>query len=223
MRCHVLSSHQYILICQLPSVVARLIIRQGCLVSSCSILCLKIGSKTFRGIFFHFFGEFFSILGFPSFWKLFLWKVSEASHETILLEAFSVKIVGSIARNAGFGNLFCEISRKPRTKRSFWKLPLWILKKPRAKRSFWNLLLWNLDEASHEPIILELSSVKIVGSFARNARVGSFFCEIWSEASRETLVLEPSFVKFRWSLPRNDHFGTFFCENCRKLRTKRSF
>lgn len=42
MRCHVLASHQYILICQLPSVVARLIIRQGCLVSSCSILCLKI-------------------------------------------------------------------------------------------------------------------------------------------------------------------------------------
>ena len=54
-----------------------------------------------------------------SFWKLVLLNVEEASHETIVLEAFSVKIVGSLARNVRFGSLFCEISRKPRTKRSF--------------------------------------------------------------------------------------------------------
>ena len=36
-----------------------------------------------------------------------LWKLSEASRETFVLEA-----------------LFCEIWRKPRTKRSFWKLVL---------------------------------------------------------------------------------------------------
>ena len=178
----------------------------------------------------------------------FLWKLSEASRETILLDVFSVKIAGSFARNDHFGTFFCENCRKLRTKRSFWKLFLWnfeaashetiilepssvkivgsfarnarfgsffceILKQPRAKRSFWNLPLWNLDEASHETIILEPSSVKIVGSFARNARFGSFFCEIWrkprtkrsfwnlllwklSEASHETLVLEAFSVKF---------------------------
>ena len=53
-----------------------------------------------------------------SFWKLFLWKWSEASRETLVLRACAVKIVGSIARNARFGSLFCEIWRKPRTKRS---------------------------------------------------------------------------------------------------------
>ena len=54
-----------------------------------------------------------------SFWKLVLLNFEEASHETIVLEAFSVKIVGILARNARFGSLFCEISRKPRTRRSF--------------------------------------------------------------------------------------------------------
>ena len=160
-----------------------------------------IGSTTFRGIFFHFFGEFFSILSFRSFWKFFMWKVSEASRETILLEAFSVKIVGSIARNARFGSLFCEISRTPRTKRSFWKL-----------------LLWNFEETSRETLVLEPSFVK----FRRNDHFGTFFCQncrrlrtkrsfgklfLWNfeEASRETPALEPSVVKFRWSLARNDH------------------
>ena len=96
-----------------------------------------------------------------SFWKLcFLWNLSEASHETIILEAFSVKFPWSLARNNHFGSFFCEI-----------------LTKPRAKRSFWNLLFLNFEEASHETIILEPSSVKIVGSFARNAPFGSFFCE----------------------------------------------
>ena len=42
-----------------------------------------------------------------SFWKLFLWKLSEASRETLVLEARSVKIGGSIARNARFGS-FCS-------------------------------------------------------------------------------------------------------------------
>ena len=83
-----------------------------------------------------------------------------ASHETIVLEAFSVKIVGSIARNDHFGSLFCEIWRKPRTKRSFWKL-----------------FLLKLSEASHETIILEACSVKFGGSLARNDRFGSLFCE----------------------------------------------
>ena len=119
-----------------------------------------------------------------------LWNLEEASHEMIILEAFSVRIVGSIARNARFGSLFCE----------FWR-------KHRAKRSFWKLLLWNLEDASQETILLEAFSVKIVGSIARNARFGSSFCEIWrkprtkcsfwklvpwkvAEASYEMLVLE---------------------------------
>ena len=187
----------------------------------------------FGGIFFHFklsvLLEVFSvkivgrIARNDPFWKYFLWKLSEASRETILLEVFSVKIVGSIARNARFGSLFCEISRRPRTKRSFWKL-----------------LLWNFGEASRETIILEPSFVKFRWSLARNDHFGTFFCQncrklrtklsfwkffLWNfeAASRETLVLEPSFVKFRWSFARNDHFGTFFCENCRKLLTKSSF
>ena len=53
-----------------------------------------------------------------SFCELVLWNFEEASHETIVLGAFSVKIVGSIARNARFESLFCEIWRKPCTKRS---------------------------------------------------------------------------------------------------------
>ena len=142
----------------------------------------------------------------------FLWKLSEASRETLVLEAFSVKFGGSlarndhsgsfslkfggsIARNARFRSLFCE----------FWK-------KHRAKRSFWKLLLWNLEEASHETILSEAFSVKIVGSIARKARFGSSFCEIWrkprtkrsfwklvpwkvAEASHEMIVLEAFCVK----------------------------
>ena len=194
-----------------------------------------------------------------SFWKLVLWNFEEASHETIVLEAFSVKMVGSITRNARFASLCCEISKKPRTKRSFWKLVLWNFeeashetivleafsvkivgsiarnarfaslccencRKHRAKRSFWKLVLWNFEEASHETIVLEAFSVKIVGSIARNARFGSFFCENGrkhrakrsfcelvllklSEASRETLVLEACSVKFGGSLARNDRCG----------------
>ena len=43
--------------------------------------------------------------------------LEEASHETMILEAFSLKSVGSIARNARFGStVFYEISRKPRAK-----------------------------------------------------------------------------------------------------------
>ena len=38
-----------------------------------------------------------------SFWKLFLWKLSEASRETFVLEACSVKFGGSLARNDRFG------------------------------------------------------------------------------------------------------------------------
>ena len=141
-----------------------------------------------------------------SFWKLVLLNFEEASHETIILETFSVKIVGSIVRNARFGSLFSEN----------WRLP-------RTKRSFWQLVLWNFEEASHETIVLEAFSVKIAGSIVRNARFGSLFCEIsrkprtkrsfwklslWklSEASRETLVLEACSVKFRGSLARNDRF-----------------
>ena len=98
-----------------------------------------------------------------SFWQLVLWNFEEASHETIVLEAFSVKIAGSIVRNARFGSLFCEISRKPR-----------------ATRSFWKLVLWNLGEASHETLkrlFWKLGSMKFRGSFARNVRLGSLFCE----------------------------------------------
>ena len=87
----------------------------------------------------------------------FLWKFSEASRETFVLEALFYKILrtprtkrwfwklcsmkfgGSLARNARFGSLFCEISRKPRTKRSL--LFCEISKKPRTKRSFWKLFL----------------------------------------------------------------------------------
>ena len=187
-----------------------------------------------------------------------LWNLEEASHETLVLEACSMRFRGSLAQNVRFGSLFCEILRKPRTKRSFWKLVLWNLKeashetlvleacsmkfrgslaqnvcfasffceisrKPRTKRSFWQLVLWNFEEASHETIVLEAFSVKIVGSIVRNARFGSLLCEIskkprtkrsfwklflWklSEASRETRVLEASSVKFRGSLARNDRF-----------------
>ena len=152
------------------------------------------------------------------FWKLVLGNFEEASHKTFVLEACSVKFWGSLARNARFGSLFCEISRKPRTKRSFCEL-----------------VLWNFEEASHETIFLEACSLKFRGSLARNDRFGSCFCArnarfaslcceiskkprtkrsfwelfVWklSEASREMLVLEACSVKFGGSLARNDRFG----------------
>ena len=152
-----------------------------------------------------------------------LWNLEEASHETLVLEDCSVKFRRSLARNDLFGSLCCEISRKPRTKRSFWKL-----------------FLWKWSEASRETLVLRACAVKFRSSLARNDLFGSLFFEVsrkprtkrsfwklflWklSEASRETLVLRACAVKFRRSLARNDRFGSFFCENCRKHRAKRSF
>ena len=130
-----------------------------------------------------------------------LWKFEEASHETLVLEACSVKFGGSLARNVRFGSLFFEISKKPRTKRSFWKL-----------------VLWNLEEASHKTFVLEACSVKFWGSLARNVRFGSLVWEIsrkprtkrsfwklvlwnYDEASQETFVLEALFYEI-WRKPR---------------------
>ena len=158
-----------------------------------------------------------------SFLKLVLWKFEEASHETLVLEACSLKFRGNLARNARFGSLFCEICRKSR-----------------AKRSFLKLVLWKFDEASHETLVFEACSLKFRGSLARNVRFGSLFCEIWrkprtkrsfwklclrnfEEASHETFVLEACSVKFWGSLARNARFGSLFCEITMKPRTKRSF
>ena len=47
-----------------------------------------------------------------SFWNLVLCKLSEASHEAIILEAFCVKIVRSIVQNDHFGSFLCENSQK---------------------------------------------------------------------------------------------------------------
>ena len=57
-----------------------------------------------------------------SFWKLLLWKVAEASHEMLVLEACSLKSWGSLAQTARFGSLFFEKLRKCRTKCLFWCL-----------------------------------------------------------------------------------------------------
>ena len=95
-----------------------------------------------------------------SFWKLLMSKLSEASNETIILEASYVKIVGSLARNDHSGSFLYQ---------NCWKR--------RKKRSFWKLLMSKLSEASHETIILEVSYVKIVGSLARNDHFGTFLCQ----------------------------------------------
>ena len=73
-----------------------------------------------------------------SFWKLVPWKVAEASHEMLVLEACRLKSCGSLARNTRFGSLFFEKLRKSRTKCSFWKL-----------------VPWKVEEASHEMLVLE--------------------------------------------------------------------
>ena len=95
-------------------------------------------------------------------------KLSEASHETIILEASYVKIVGSLARNDHFGSFLCQ---------NCWK--------PRKKGSFWKLLMSKSSEASHETIILEASYVKIVGSLARNNHFGTFLCQNCREPRTE--------------------------------------
>ena len=115
------------------------------------------------------------------FWKLVLWNFEEASHETLVLEACSVKFRGSLARNARFGSLFCEISRKPRTKRSFWKLCSVKYGGSLARHvRFGSFVLWNMEEASRDTFVLEACSLKFGGSLARNA---------------ETLVLEAWFYE----------------------------
>ena len=93
-------------------------------------------------------------------WKLLDWKVEEASHEMLVLEACRLKSCGSLARNTRFGSLFFEKLRKPRTKCSFWKL-----------------VPWKVEEASHEMLVLEACWLKSWGSLARNARFGSLFLE----------------------------------------------
>ena len=64
----------------------------------------------------------------------------------------------------------------------------------------------NLEAASHKTIILEVCSVKIVGSIVRNARFGSVLLSNLKVAPHETIILK-----------------IFFCENCRQHRTKCSF
>ena len=116
-----------------------------------------------------------------SFWKLVLWNFEEASRETFVLEACSLKFRGSLARNARFGSLFCEISRKPRTKRSFWKLCSVKYGGSLARHvRFGSFVLWNMEEASRDTFVLEACSLKFRGSLARNA---------------ETLVLEAWFYE----------------------------
>ena len=114
----------------------------------------------------HFGSFFFKIWKKPrtkrSFWKLLLWNLEEASRKTIILEASSLKFGGSLAQNDHFESFFSEIWRKPRTKRSFWKL-----------------LFWNLEETSRKTILLEASPLEFKGSLVRNDHFGSFFFKIW--------------------------------------------
>ena len=109
----------------------------GCLVGPAGSLCgpLNIGFEICGfGFLFgsvarnvHFGSFLFKIWKKPRtkriFWKLLLLNL-EASHETTILEASSVKFGGSLARNDHFGSFFCEIWRTPRAKPSFWKLLL---------------------------------------------------------------------------------------------------
>ena len=97
---------------------------------------------------------------------------------------------GSIARNSRNTKIFCGNCRKHRAKRSIVLEALFyeIWRKPRTKSSFWKL---DLEEASHETIILKAFSVKIVGSIVRNARFGSF-CSVKNWRKHRT---KPSFWK----------------------------
>ena len=152
-----------------------------------------------------------------SFWKLVLWNLSEASHETIILEACSVKFRGSLARNDLFGSFFCEFRGSLARNDRFGSFFCENCRKHRAKRSFCKLVLWNFEEASHETIVLEAFSGKI----CRKHRAKRSFWKLvlWNleEASYETIFLETFCWKFFGSLARNDHFGSFFFEFWRKL------
>ena len=68
-------------------------------------------------------------------------KLSEASHETLVLEVFSVKFGGGLARNDHFGSFFCEILEEASHETLVLEPICEIAMKPRTKRSFWNLLL----------------------------------------------------------------------------------
>ena len=96
------------------------------------------------------------------------WKIEEASHEMLVLEACSLKSWGSLARNARFGSLFLEKLRKHRTKCSFWKL-----------------VPWKVEEASHQILVLEACSLESWGSLARNVRFGSFCSTLYYEVVLE--------------------------------------
>ena len=90
-----------------------------------------------------------------SFWKLVLWNLEEASRKTLVLEACSAKFGGSLARNDPFGSFFCEIVGSIARNARFGSLFCEIWRKPRTKRSFWKLFLWKAAEASHEMLVLE--------------------------------------------------------------------
>ena len=55
-------------------------------------------------------------------------------------------------------------------------------KKSRTKCSFLKCLAWNLEEASHEMLVLEASSVNLEESIAQNARFWSVLHEIWRKS-----------------------------------------
>ena len=57
-----------------------------------------------------------------------MWVFEEISYETLVLEIWRVAFWGSLVRNARFRDLTRDFWRTSRTKRSFWRLDVWLLK-----------------------------------------------------------------------------------------------
>ena len=80
-----------------------------------------------------------------------------------------------MARNCGETQIFYGNCRKHRAKRSFWKLCSVKFRGSLARNvRFGSFVLRNLEEASHETLVLKDCSVKFRGGLPRNACFGSF-------------------------------------------------
>ena len=80
----------------------------------------------------------------------------EVSHKTLALELRILSFRGSLAQNVRFGAPDLQLSRKSRTKRSFWSSGSSVF-----------------QEVSHKTLVLELRIFSFRGSLAQNARFGA--------------------------------------------------
>ena len=118
-----------------------------------------------------------------SFWKISLsvfGKISlsvfaNVSYETLILEDLFVSFCECLVRNAHFGRSLCLFLRMSRTKRSFWKIFVFVF-----------------ANVSYETLILEVFLVRFCECLVRNAHFGRSLCQFlrMSRTKRSFSILD---------------------------------